>query len=989
MKISLGLQIGRVRYGPYSPPPEDTTAPTFVSAIVSNSTPTKIVLTYSETLSATLTGTITVSGGKTVTSQTRVGSTVEVVVDSAYVFGDTITISVPLHCVKDVAGNSALALVDESVTNNVEEEVGAPPPPPPPNIATTWDSYYTEGWEPDTDTTALASVPADSKPARETTTLTNIFTDSVRDVKLHRVTDVDDVPVNGSGVASYYVRHEYSRRQAYNRDSTLRIAQSTPGFWWLYDTATNTRLDAGGSGTPAGVGSIIGLVGDCEPFWSVAPGEEDIIIHTARGGGTIWYKRNARTGAVIETRDLTTRIRALAGFSDVDALWFNGEGAPSHDQRYWFWSAEHYVGNNPVTRGYIRYDWEEDEFGPHLQHPDDNKPNWVGTSPDGEWGILSFYGTAAADLATEHARPLSSVGLGVGEFAAGGVRAYKWDFSEYKTLSVLGEHSDIGKDAYGNDVYCAVSFHGNGDEVTDGSVWYCEIANPENRYTLGINAFNSPDNGDTGVHISGLASYLRNGLFVVGRYNGTGGNPHDASTHVVELIPTGGKIYRLALHHTTGGDYWFEPHPSPNWDLTRILSASNWGGSDGEDYEIILPSTAFTVPGLEDATRLTNPTIAGTAAIGEQLTRTLGTYSGFPVPTVSGIWQVSTDGGSNWSDSTGFTGATSPVLTTNGHKIRWAETASNAGSSTSVGYSNVATVAVLSAPVNTTAPVIASTGSDISPMVGDDGVWEGNPIPTLTYVWQRDIAAVWTDSELTTRNATLTPIGEWRLEVTATNTEGTASEVSNTTTISTFPNWEQGAGPTVGTTTTTQALTDSTPVGRLIVVTVAQKYGANPPRDIDSVYDDVDGIGSPYTLAHSEVNGSGNLRIDVYYRVTTSAGVRTISSVLATAGDQTITVNEYSGATILGVTSGNGDNTTSATPGSITPIGTALYINTVATTDSYMDVTPDAAYTQRQEMEFGSGVTINTHDRVTSGAQNPTTTISSSVEWCAVIISFT
>lgn len=98
----------------------DVVAPTFVSAVVGSSTPNTIVITYSEALSSTLTGSITVGGAsRTVSSQTVVGSTVEVVVNTAYANGDTITVTVPTNCVLDAAGNAAAALTAQAVTNNV------------------------------------------------------------------------------------------------------------------------------------------------------------------------------------------------------------------------------------------------------------------------------------------------------------------------------------------------------------------------------------------------------------------------------------------------------------------------------------------------------------------------------------------------------------------------------------------------------------------------------------------------------------------------------------------------------------------------------------------------------------------------------------------------------------------------------------------------------------------------------------------------------
>lgn len=76
---------------------------------------------------------------------------------------------------------------------------------------------------------------------------------------MHRVTDLSDVPTGG------HIRHEYSRRQAYNFNSSLRLAQNSRG--WLYDANTNVRLHAGNNtDNSEDHGALQGLAGDCEPF---------------------------------------------------------------------------------------------------------------------------------------------------------------------------------------------------------------------------------------------------------------------------------------------------------------------------------------------------------------------------------------------------------------------------------------------------------------------------------------------------------------------------------------------------------------------------------------------------------------------------------------------------------------------------------------------------------------------------------------------------
>jgi len=206
-----------------------------------------------------------------------------------------------------------------------------------------------------------------------------------------------------------------------------------------------------------------------------------------------------------------------------------------------------------------------------------------------------------------------------------------------------------------------------------------------------------------------------------------------------------------------------------------------------------------------------------------------------------------------------------------------------------------------------------------------------------------------------------------------------------------------GGGPafvqasTVGVSTTaanSAAVGASTPVGRLVVVDIVQVYGADPPRAITTVYDDIDGAGNPYTLAKSQVAGSGNIRVDTYYRFVTTAGARTVNLTLAATGYSSLVATEYSGATAFSQSNGNNGAGTSSTPGSVTEAGTALFHVCHGCMNSYNAIDPDGTWNIRAEIEFG-GPTINVHDKVTSGAQNPATSIAASVEWCSTISSFT
>ncbi len=102
----------------------DLVAPVLATATIENANLNKIILTYNEDLNASIipaTTNFTVSGGKTVTNVAIVNGVVTLTVNSNYATGDVITVSyVPgTNKLQDPSGNLAIALTNQSVTNNI------------------------------------------------------------------------------------------------------------------------------------------------------------------------------------------------------------------------------------------------------------------------------------------------------------------------------------------------------------------------------------------------------------------------------------------------------------------------------------------------------------------------------------------------------------------------------------------------------------------------------------------------------------------------------------------------------------------------------------------------------------------------------------------------------------------------------------------------------------------------------------------------------
>lgn len=103
----------------------DTTPPAFASAQVTNSQPAVILVTLNETLANSIppNSAFTPSGGRTVTGVTLNGTVASVTVNTAYAYGDAITIAYTQPGtnprLQDAAGNPTATFAAQSVTNGI------------------------------------------------------------------------------------------------------------------------------------------------------------------------------------------------------------------------------------------------------------------------------------------------------------------------------------------------------------------------------------------------------------------------------------------------------------------------------------------------------------------------------------------------------------------------------------------------------------------------------------------------------------------------------------------------------------------------------------------------------------------------------------------------------------------------------------------------------------------------------------------------------
>ena len=174
----------------------------------------------------------------------------------------------------------------------------------------------------------------------------------------------------------------------------------------------------------------------------------------------------------------------------------------------------------------------------------------------------------------------------------------------------------------------------------------------------------------------------------------------------------------------------------------------------------------------------TRPAISGTAAVGQTLTCSHGTWESFP----AGYTYKWLREGAEISGA--VSSAYTVLMADEGHSISCEVTASNsAGPSAPEPSANSDSVPLLpTLPVNIVAPEVAVQGGGAA-VVGktlscSSGTWAGTPTPTFSYKWLRDGVAIG-GAESNTYTVTAADEGHSiSCEVTATNTAGSKGAAS-------------------------------------------------------------------------------------------------------------------------------------------------------------------------------------------------------------------
>ena len=439
----------------------------------------------------------------------------------------------------DAAGNNTLTQITITVKAPTDSSAELSPA-----CKTFYPSTFTLDSTLDVDT-----VPVLAKPAKGVA-----VTEPSYKTCLVRAADHKGDGLNG------FARNDYSRRQAFNANSTRQLIYAYDGSWHLYDANTRAHLK-----------QLQGPAGDAEPQWDAT--NPDLLYFLPMNGiGMQLYEMNVSTGATRVVGDFRARLKAK--WPTAMAAWTRSEGSPSADGRYWCFQVD---GDGWNSVGVFTWDKQTDTIlGTYNTNGD--RPDHVSMSPSGNYCVVASDGAL-------------------------GTTSFTRDFSRSTKILKNSQHSDLALDANGDDNYVAIDYGAN-----EGEVFMHNL-----RTNVRTKLFATYLNGTaTALHVSGKA-FRKPGWVAVSTYaEGPAGSAKKwlhRKIMAVQLAPNP-TIYNLAFHRTAYNGYWTAPVASVNRDFTRVTFNSNWGSGSDVDvdaYTIEIPSGALKELGPNTPTTPTAP----------------------------------------------------------------------------------------------------------------------------------------------------------------------------------------------------------------------------------------------------------------------------------------------------------------------------------------------------------------------------------------------
>jgi hypothetical protein len=376
-------------------------------------------------------------------------------------------------------------------------------------------------------------------------------------LEVTRVTDVSQVKKDGD--IPTYIRHEFSRRPAFNVDSTRVLEDSSNGWFRLYKTNADGIFE---------FLKTLSLSNADEPNWDATDPNKLYFFEGYAGALTI-NTYDITTDQKALHRDLTSKVKAF--FPNATGMRTKGDGRPSDDGKIWCVEVGHTVqpGSNFVADGLVSYNMETDKILGHMSVTE--SPDHIGASPKGDYCVPSW-------------------GLPLG------TRAYKTDFSSYTQLQNQTQHSDLAVTKSGDQVYVYAAYAG----PDEGKVMMVRLSDGQKTPLFDLYG---PNGSAVSIHISGTSKnkpgYVVVSLDDCGESGGVDCNPatqwFNEKIVAVELAANP-KIYNLAHSHHGDSGYFGAATAVANKDLTKVLFTSSWESTDdneAHDYLIQVPSCAL------------------------------------------------------------------------------------------------------------------------------------------------------------------------------------------------------------------------------------------------------------------------------------------------------------------------------------------------------------------------------------------------------------
>jgi hypothetical protein len=419
------------------------------------------------------------------------------------------------------------------------------------------DAYYAQGFT--LKPLAADSIPSVPKPSVKATGLAApSYIDPVYGTRLYKATDASDFP------GASHVRHDYSRRQAFNANNTRYIANSSNGYWILYDANTFRVLNRSGTN-----GALKGMAGDTEAIWN--PTDPNKLWYTSQNGGLVWWEKNVETDTDTVMADFKGRIP----WAGATSVWTKAEGFSSADGRYFAFMATSYNSStqNNVIYGLFTYDRVADKIIGTLDASAFGGafPDHISISPSGNYVVPSWAYNSSL-----------------------GTRAYTQNFSSYRQLHTQSEHSDLAIGPNGEDMYV----------FTDYDSGYLRAINCATGASISLMSMYPATGVGYAAHISGKA-FARPGWVAISTYadfSNYGSTSPDPTLRPMERkvmlveLKANGRQYSVAHTRVAAnyGGYFGEPQVTISRDGTRLMFASNFNdGGVPSSYMIALPASVY------------------------------------------------------------------------------------------------------------------------------------------------------------------------------------------------------------------------------------------------------------------------------------------------------------------------------------------------------------------------------------------------------------